>query len=236
MKNSFRWIYPISTIILFAIIFELNFVIKRLNINSIATNNRISEINSNYLLMRNSYESSLHFNLLNEGICLDIGQELISNIREKVRFDEVLLREKYLVLFISQENCDVCVNEQLKIINDFSQIIGSENILIFGKYRSQREFLILLNTNNVLPKSFLVEDFLGINTLDLNMPFLFIVQKDFRLRSIYLIRNELLELEKFYLAKIIAPMFIEEFTGRSYQQCEPLKRISSDTFRLESLR
>lgn len=90
-----------------------------------------------------------------------------------------------LIFKYSKLNCDVCVDEQIILLKEFTEIIGSENVIIISDYDNPREltqFVRMNQLDNEVPNLHDQE----IIPFDKSLPYYFILSRHLTLQQLFI--------------------------------------------------
>jgi len=89
------------------------------------------------------------------------------------------------VFFHSELDCNSCVEEDITLINDFSNDIGSKNIILLASYNNKRDLHLFRRINKI--NSFIYNTAsVGLPIEELNLPFCFVINKNFKSECVFI--------------------------------------------------
>lgn len=117
--------------------------------------------------------------LLNKEMCM------YNMYGDKFNLHEIV-NENKLVLNFSELNCNTCVDEQLKYLNEYADSIGTSNVLIFVTCNDYSHMRRLKKMNKVKFELFNLGDSLNNVIKDIGFPYFFVIDKSLRVNSIFI--------------------------------------------------
>jgi hypothetical protein len=123
------------------------------------------------------------------------GQELLQEI----------ISHKKLVAFISEAHCNTCVDYLLYYLTAISKKIGKENILIFGQYQNNRDFLARLYISELKDiEAYMVAiESQDIPVVDYNIPFFFVTDSTLKIINLFVVDKSLDKMTIDYFNSIV---------------------------------
>jgi hypothetical protein len=109
----------------------------------------------------------------------DIGREDSSDF-----FKEIETLPK-LIFFHSELSCNVCVEDNLALINDFCNDVGSANVLFLASYNNRRDLHLFRTLNQIASYVYNVKS-VGLPAERLNLPFCFIINDGYKAESVFI--------------------------------------------------
>lgn len=150
-----------------------------------------NDITRNAIISKNNlmYATELELNAENVR-CHD----LILNTTDSNAIKQLLRTGPKLFFNFSEMNCETCVDEQIRLLKKYTEVIGSENIIFLGSYSEQRKFEIFLKSRHLHFPAYSISEHAKNNTLRIanaNLPYYFIADHTLRVHNAFLpIREE----------------------------------------------
>ncbi|MDR0507648.1 MAG: hypothetical protein LBH32_12665 [Dysgonamonadaceae bacterium] len=162
--------------------------------------NNISEVSLSEILSQ-----TMFIQLESEGCKLNLEV----NYSDSLNLDlhNVLQQLPKLVFFHSELNCNSCVEQDFPLFNKIQKTIEN-NLLFFASYKNNRDLIIFKRINNIQSNIYNVSS-VGLPVEELNMPFCFVINQDFRAESVFIPIKEDSLLLKRYL-EIIANKYFKK--------------------------
>lgn len=114
-----------------------------------------------------------------------------------------LIEENRLVFRFKNNQCSPCINDQMSIINEFSN--KREKIIIFSDKTDQKEIQNFKRYNKIETNIYTVDNLL--NSIDsLNVPYYFVIKSDLKIEDIYFPDKSLPHLTKKYLKDVLVEL------------------------------
>ena len=203
----------------FVYIFIIGILI--INIFVLFKNNKEGKIQSELCLEQYNkidyFSKLLIFNkkeaILNNGIALPPNLLLLNENNDSVLLSDLIERNnnspKLLIRF-SADACDICLDEEIKVLNDFIPLIGAENIMIFASNYNIRSLRIRQNKLSINLPFYSIED-IGIHFEKRhNNLFVFLVDKEFTVKDFYVPDKIFPDLSKDYYNTITTKYYGNE--------------------------
>ena len=125
---------------------------------------------------------------------------------------EYLPNEVFLVLNLKENDCHQCLDSIFVNLEKNKNIIGSDNIMIWGEYRNERNLYIDLNNNNLLDLQYKILNWnrekLPIDQL--NKSYYFVVNKEGRANLIFIPNMDFPKMTSKYFEMVKTKYFIDE--------------------------
>lgn len=134
--------------------------------------------------------------LLNKEMCL------FNMFGEKINLYEVVNGNK-LILKFSELNCNTCVDEQIEYINEYADLIGVSNVLIFVTCNDYSLVRKLKKMNNLKFELFNLGDSLSNVIRDIGFPYFFVIDESMRINSIFIPEKNNKKLTFTYLDSVL---------------------------------
>lgn len=134
--------------------------------------------------------------LLNKEMCL------FNMFGEKINLHEVVNGNK-LILNFSELNCNTCVDEQIEYINEYADLIGVSNVLIFVTCNDYSLVRKLKKMNNLKFELFNLGDSLSNVIRDIGFPYFFVIDESMRINSIFIPEKNNKKLTFTYLDSVL---------------------------------
>ena len=111
-----------------------------------------------------------------------------------------------LIFKYSKLNCDVCVDEQIILLKEFTEIIGSENVIIISDYDNPRELTQFVRMNQLDNEVLNLHD-QEIIPFDKSLPYYFILSRHLTLQQLFIPLSGSRYLTKNYFNLILRSYF-----------------------------
>ncbi len=113
----------------------------------------------------------------NIGLQINIKQKITDEKGNKISITELLNNSPKIIFRYSGLNCQLCIEEEIKILRKYINDIGFDNILFFSTYNSTRDLFLFKRINQL--QNFriynLKEEKLNIPIDSINIPYVFLV-------------------------------------------------------------
>jgi hypothetical protein len=137
---------------------------------------------------------------------------LISNEKGKFKLDKIIDNGFKLVLRYTELNCQSCVDTELSSLQNLANKIGMEKIVILASYKNNEDLIKFKRLNKLKLPMYNV-DSLSIPLENMNIPFYFICDKEFKTKLVFIPKKEISNLTVDYL-KLVEKIFKENNTIR----------------------
>lgn len=208
MKNRAKYLGYLIIFILSIIIINLNYQIRRIRINdkelieSIAKND--IEISNNNVLLNNLIVNFYSY----ERLPWKNGQILYDKNGDSINIDKVLGNGKKIVFNFSEFNCEICVQEEFRILKEVCATIGSDNVIIIGNFLRHRDLGILLKAMQFENQCYFSTKISILSEIeDKNLPYVFISGLDYMARELYIINKNSANLTRLYYQIVLKKYF-----------------------------
>jgi len=203
--KNFILIFCIFIIIILAFLFLFTYskLIKfqKQNINDNQTIERLSEINDKYF---NSFQHQFE----TESSYIDTDVLLIKFNGDIVKLGNLIGGTPKLILRYTEYECQACVIEEIKRLNELSNIIGKNNIIILSSYSNDRDAIIFSKYYKVLPTIYNISnEKLKLNPSKHQRPYLFILDNDLIIKNLFFPLKELPKLSALYYNAVVTRYF-----------------------------
>lgn len=113
----------------------------------------------------------------NIGLQINIKQKITDEKGNKISITELLNKSPKIIFRYSELNCQLCIEEEIKILLKYINDIGFDNILFFSTYNSTRDLFLFKRINQLQNFKIynLKEEKLNIPIDSLNIPYVFLV-------------------------------------------------------------
>jgi hypothetical protein len=143
----------------------------------------------------------LQFESENDEISSSI--EVIDENKNKIQLKEMLSKQPKLVFRYSELNCQQCVDTVFKRLKQLAEEVGKEKILILSSYSNHRDLLLFKRINQIdLEVYNLNETKLDISVEEVNIPYMFLLDNDFRAKFVFIPEKTMPQLTDNYLLLI----------------------------------
>jgi len=148
-------------------------------IRDLKEENKISE---NKLLVRENHISSM---VGSNGLYLDQNLILISESFDTVKLKDFVNSNPILIFRYPKINCDNCVNILIKNIVELLNIYEIDQITFFAYYDKVSSLSNLKRLNQLQNKIYMIKN-LDIEIENLNSPYFFLLNQDFKIEYVYI--------------------------------------------------
>ena len=113
----------------------------------------------------------------NIGLQINIKQKVTDENGNKISITELLNNSPKIIFRYSGLNCQLCIEEEIKILRKYINDIGFDNILFFSTYNSTRDLFLFKRINQLQDFEIfnLKEEKLNIPIDSLNIPYVFLI-------------------------------------------------------------
>ena len=115
--------------------------------------------------------------LRNIGLQINIEQNVKDEQGNKISVAELLNGSHKIIFRYSELNCNLCIEEEIQILQKYINDIGFDNILFFSTYNSTRDLFLFKRINQLQNYRIynLKEEQLNIPIDRLNIPYVFLI-------------------------------------------------------------
>lgn len=167
-------------IILLLAIFLYNKRITNVNLNE------TGEIN---LLQQTILLQSASFNQM------EVHTDSVVDIRGKRVALRTIFRHQKLVFRFTEENCNECIDAELRGLKELSVFVGDTNIVVLGSYARQRDFKIICQTYHIdFPVYNIASTFISSPIENVNRPYLFVLDSSLNVSYLFVPNKEMPDL------------------------------------------
>jgi hypothetical protein len=110
---------------------------------------------------------------------IDPLTQLITIRNDTVLLKELVRKKGKLILYYSEQYCDICYKNLLRHINDYITNTGTKNIIILAEYENPRNFNYFINHNEIRAKIYLTHKGIIFPSQKGNQPFFFMLDNSF---------------------------------------------------------
>lgn len=108
----------------------------------------------------------------------------------KTSLKQLCNKKPKLIFKYSTLNCNVCVDEQIKLLKKETEIIGVENVIIITDYKTTRELYQFRRMNQIDIKIYNLMNY-EITRIDKNLPYYFVLNSNSSISQLFIpIKNE----------------------------------------------
>ena len=112
-----------------------------------------------------------------------------------------------MIIRLSAFACDICLDEEVKVLSDFAHQIGKENIIIFASNYNIRSLKVRKNNLSInLPFYRLEETGIRFETTNSSL-FIFLIDTDFIVKDFFIPEKTLPELSRDYYSTIVSKYY-----------------------------
>lgn len=111
---------------------------------------------------------------------------------------KAIIDKPKLVLRYSELNCNVCVDTLLSCLNQRFAKLGMEHLLILATYHDERNYRIFKRINQI-KEMYLIDSIVGSRLEEENIPYLFFVDNDYRIKYPFIPHKEVMQETHKYL-------------------------------------
>lgn len=169
------------------------------------TTSKFKTSNKNTVI-RNALETQSELQPLSERTPL-----ISSTAEDTITLETLVGSSPKLVFHYSELNCMQCVDQEVGKIKKLAQKIGRENILIVATYDNIRDLFLFKRVNNLeLPVYKLPDEGIGLPLEKANVPFLFIIDEEFKSKLVFVPEKTLPAMSEKYYGIIKSRFFKSE--------------------------
>lgn len=165
-----------------------NFIIvKSVKNKYLAENAHLAEINDlDSIALKVFTENQI---LLSENINFMISPyfELTGEDDSKYKLSEILNNDQTLIFRYNEFSCSDCIYDEMGNLKELAKKIGEKNIIILASYENKRNLYVNKRVNGINFEVYNIPHNSLDNTLDnYNFPYMFILDKDFKARNLFI--------------------------------------------------
>lgn len=124
---------------------------------------------------------------------------LLNNNQKKVKLSSLVGGKEKLVFKFSPSNCSTCIQSGFAALRKIAKNISNDQIIIITDKTNRREIRALANSMNLDYPIYLADDKDFNNILQKeNIPFTFIIDKDLRMKDLFIPMKELPDYSDMY--------------------------------------
>lgn len=124
---------------------------------------------------------------------------LLNNNQKKVKLSSLVGEKEKLVFKFSPSNCSTCIQSGFAALRKIAKNISNDQIIIITDKTNRREIRALANSMNLDYPIYLADDKDFNNILQKeNIPFTFIIDKDLRMKDLFIPMKELPDYSDMY--------------------------------------
>ncbi|MBO9152195.1 hypothetical protein ACFOTA_08255 [Chitinophaga sp. GCM10012297] len=158
--------------------------------------------NSKYL-----YISSIKNIQLNNNIKINGQLQLLNDEQGTLKLEQLVSRGPKLIVRNTETGCGACIENELKKIKKFADIIGDSNIIVITTHSNLRKLSVFKQTNKVTFPIFIAAD-LGVPfEKESDKPFIFLLASDMRVHNFFIPEVTEPELSQAYYSSIYKRYF-----------------------------
>jgi hypothetical protein len=180
---------------------------SKINIVSNSVAKKINDFDQYYKVMKFREKETV----LNNNTKLDANLVITDENNDSLIFNQLFVGNDDLpkiIIRYSAFACDICLEEELKIINSYLYKIRSDNIIILVSDHNMRSLKVLKNSLSLDIKIYqLKETGITFETKYKNL-FVFVIDKKLNIRDFFIPEKTLPELSKNYYETICSKYFI----------------------------
>jgi hypothetical protein len=194
--NRFVYAALIAFAFFFCIVFYKNY--KKAQTETALYREKIIDFDNYYKLMLFREKATIQNNgmkLLSDMILRDENNNVTS-------LSDIIGNTPKVIVRYSAFACDICLEEEIKQINNFISEIGIENIIIFASNENIRSLIVRKKNLSFSVKTYRVEDtFIPFEKSNSNL-FVFVLDKDFYVKAFFIPEKTLPDISKNYYETI----------------------------------
>ncbi len=198
--------YFVSIIVLIGLLGCYLFVYQPLkNENEDLSSDNLQLNNLNALLYNNV---SIQFG--SEGTPLDLSMKLRDIQGNEVPLYDLVGEEKLVVLRFSNRYCQICVDQELNLLQKVSKEVGSDKIMLLGDFGSFAEFrsFVRVKETGLDTRSFLMEEgFRSVQLETLGIPYVFLLDKNGLAEMVFVPSKDIPSLSQVYYSQVFERYF-----------------------------
>lgn len=142
--------------------------------------------------------------LLTENRRMDENIYLKNEKNDSLRLRDAVGEKPKLILYYSDTNCDVCVNNEFRLLKKYKDDIGVENIIILGNYMNSKDILGIKSRyglNDIKVCNLMYKE-TGLPAQSVNTPCVFMLNPEMIISHVYVPEKVVLNLSDNYYAVI----------------------------------
>lgn len=159
-------------------------------------------------LLIDLYKSNLFEQFNSESKLLDLDQVVTNPQREEFTLRTLIGDSKKLVLKISDAHCNVCIDQELRLIKIANREAMEENIIIIAQFERFEKFYAFAKAKSLTSNVYFIgKNFENIPIDDAGTPYAFLVKNDGLLDSVFAPSKDLPENSQHYYYFIFSEYF-----------------------------
>lgn len=204
MKNSkVTYIAIIGFSILLLLICSLLFTCnKRLAESQLFAAQKVSENARLIEFVNNLIPSSLR---VNEAI-IDKNVTLYNLSGTELSLTQLNIERPNIIFSYTILQCDVCIDAIIESLKKVEHVIGKNRIAILASYEKKREAALFLSNHNIAIPFYLI-NFQNLLNVQIDDPFLFVLDRDNIARYIFVPHEGFTEITKIYFKEVLMSFF-----------------------------
>ena len=143
------------------------------------------------------YTKSMKYN----GLVLDSTMIMLDNKDSSYTLSKLIDADRKLVFRYSFIHCNVCVDTLMKLVNQFSDEVGKDKIIILAQYANKRDYKNFIRINQVKMPVYHLQDSLC-KADELSIPYFFILENNMTSSNFFMPRKEIPAITEQYLQSI----------------------------------
>jgi hypothetical protein len=208
MKNRTKYLGYLIIFVLSIIIMNLNHQIHKVRVYDKALIDSLSkddiEISNNNVLFKNLIVNFYSY----ERLYWKKSQILYNKNGDSIKIDRVLENKNKIIFNFSEFNCEICIQEELKILKEVCSAIGSDNVIIIGNFLRNRDLGILLKSMQLESQCYYSTHFSILPEIDgKNLPYVFISGLDYMASELFIINKNSEILTRLYYQIVLKKYF-----------------------------
>jgi hypothetical protein len=137
-----------------------------------------------------------------ESFPVNPGILLLTINNDSVLLKDIIKNSGKLVFYYSDQYCDLCYRELLKVLNNYIIKSGSGNIIVLAEIEDPRSSYYLLKNNDIKTDIYLITKDIGFPAQAGKKPFFFMIDKSFSAKYVYIPYKKYLKNVETYISTI----------------------------------
>lgn len=208
-KNLLLPLLLISVVVNFFTVYKLHTFKKKAAIAFSAQEHALKNSEALLTTTRDNFRQSLIWQLKYEGNSINQNTKIVASDRSIYYVKDLVSTQPKLIYRITEKSCDVCYDKITDKLNIASELIGWDNIIVIVPIKELRKTIAAFKEQGIKSQLFAVTEELALNIPLENStsPFFFIVNEDFRIRSLFIPHKNGAELTENYLYEMSEKYF-----------------------------
>lgn len=191
--------YYLIIIIISILVIYQSLNIKGLNKTIVEDLNNTKELKNSFHLTNELLINNIGLQFQSDGLYLDKNAKLITIDEDTIIISDILNKTPKVFYYYSELSCSVCFEEELRNLENASEKIGKENIILLVSFRKLRDITALIRIHQIDFKLYNLNFRpIGIPVEDYNVPFVFLADNTYKINHLFIPSKEINNLSDMY--------------------------------------